>query len=84
MSENKITSLPIQEFFVKCSKKCGTYRISRETAFKFLSSHLKRELKKRLRDGASGAELEFKDGCPQCKSQGAHEVTVSSLRRRIN
>ena len=74
---------PPRQFFLECPK-CGTYRISEETARRFLTQKLGKKLDKRLKGGAVGAKLVFEGGCPNCKSNATHKVTLVALTPRLN
>ena len=75
---------PALQFFFRCSE-CGTYRVSEETARKFLSKKLKKKLDKSIRSGAYGAILTFQNGCPNCKPKNkAAEIELSALWPKRN
>jgi hypothetical protein len=72
------------EFFVECPQ-CGVYRISEDTARKFLTPRLRVKLDKRLRNGAVGAKLKFKGGCPTCEPEGGtNDIELVALHPRRN
>lgn len=72
---------PPREFFMRCTK-CGTYRISEETARKFLTEKLNKKLDRGFQEGIYGATLSCKEGCPVCKPNGTFEITLLALRPR--
>jgi hypothetical protein len=75
--------LPAQ-FFFRCST-CGTYRVSEETARKFLTKKLRKKLDESVRKGAHGAILTFLNGCPNCRPDNkAVEIELSALWPKVH
>ena len=74
---------PPRQFFFECPN-CGVYRIREEVLRRFLTKKLKQKLSEALDEGAGGAKLKFKGGCPNCEKNTTHEVALVSLTRRIN
>lgn len=72
-----------REFFFECPRD-GTYRVSEETLRQFLPVKLRSKLDDRLAHGAHGAKLKFAGGCPTCEPNSTHEVTLISLKPRVN
>ena len=70
---------PPRQFYVECPN-CGIYRVSEQTAHKYLSSELRRKLDDRLAKGAAGAKLKFKKHCFTCKPKSAYHIELVTLR----
>ena len=75
---------PSLQFFFRCPT-CGTYRVSEETARKFLTKKLRKKLDESIRKGAHGAILTFHNGCPNCTPDNPDAVIeLSALKPIIN
>lgn len=74
---------PPLEFFFECPR-CGTYRVSEESARFCLTPSLQKKLDRELKNKAVGAKLKFKDQCPQCAPNSEYEITLVALTPRIN
>lgn len=73
---------PPRQYFGRC-ETCGTYPISEKTARQFLTKALRKKLDEALRQGAHGAILTFKGGCPVCRPNEPVEVELSALRPKV-
>ena len=74
---------PPRQFFVQCPN-CRTYRISEDTARKFLTPGLQRKLDDRLKKGAVGATLKLEGGCPNCEPNATHEIELVVFKAKLN
>lgn len=71
------------QFFIECPND-GIYPISEETARRFITPRLRTALDESLKNGAIGAKLKFKGGCPMCEPNSTQEIEVVSLGLRVN
>ncbi len=71
---------PRAAFLFECRRCGGQYPVSKKTAEQFLSKELRKKLKHALgHEGAVGAVLTFKNGCPQCVPENLEAVVELSV-----
>lgn len=75
------TNFP-RQFFFECST-CGRYHVSEETLRKFLASELEEKLDQRLKGGAEGAILKFKESCPVCQPDSTYKLELIALHLKV-
>ena len=83
-NHNLSEASPPRTFLFRCDN-CGEHAVSQDTAEKFLTSKLKKELRGELKKGAHGAVLTFRGKCPICSPDSpGTEIVLSALWPKIN